>query len=200
MNTDYLKWAGGGVMLIIWAIVVLLGKDTTPGAQGLIQFIQMSLVGLGAHGLTVSGTRGDGSAAASATPAPVAGVALPNGDQRPHLFVPGQTGSITWGLVVILTLLTLALCWVLSGCTTTMAAYETAATKEIKASDDNLISNYKALFCALPYSAIVRNPEIIPGVKALCLPGGNMTNPADLLPSPSAPVQVQIVPPPSAAK
>lgn len=89
---DYMKWIGGGVMLLIWTAIVLSGHATADGAQSLILFIQASLVGLGAHGLTVSGTRSvDGPTTPQAAPN---GTLLPNGTARPPLYVPaGQSGK-----------------------------------------------------------------------------------------------------------
>lgn len=72
----------------------------------------------------------------------------------------------------------------LSGCATQMQlvkGYESAAAISLRAAEDNQLGVLTFGLCATPYSAIVRHPEIVPGVMALCLPGGNLSNPANLL-------------------
>lgn len=73
---------------------------------------------------------------------------------------------------------------VLSGCAGLQQAvtgYESAALAGAKASNDNIIQVWKVAACATPFSAAVRNPEIIPALKALCLPAGAAASPVTLL-------------------
>jgi hypothetical protein len=72
----------------------------------------------------------------------------------------------------------------LAACTTTTASlyrgYATDAKAGIQTWDDNAIATLKDVFCAQPYSAIQRHPEIQPGVSALCgqLASGSSIDPA----------------------
>lgn len=68
----------------------------------------------------------------------------------------------------------------LSGCSTVMTGYEAAAVKSIKAADDNQIMLWTVAACATPYSAAIRNPQVIPALKALCLPNGTDAAPATM--------------------
>jgi hypothetical protein len=81
----------------------------------------------------------------------------------------------------------------LAGCTTTamtaVTGYETAAVKGVQAVNDNAIQVWKTAACATPLSAVLRNPDIIPGLKALCLPGGNASDPNTLLVEPVKPAK-----------
>lgn len=73
----------------------------------------------------------------------------------------------------------------LSGCTTVaqqaVTGYEAAALKSIQAADDNAIAVWSTMACATPYSAAIRNAQIVPALKALCLPAGSQSSPATLL-------------------
>lgn len=75
----------------------------------------------------------------------------------------------------------LGVCLFSAGCTTTMTAYEGAALQQVKAADDNAIRVWSAAACGTPYSAAIRNPDVIPALKALCLPAGSAADPATLL-------------------
>ncbi len=60
-------------------------------------------------------------------------------------------------------------------------AGEASAAVNLRAAEDNNLKVLVFGICATPYSAIIRHPEIVPGVGALCLPNGNLSNPANLL-------------------
>lgn len=72
----------------------------------------------------------------------------------------------------------------LSGCASVQQAvhgYGAAAIVAIKAAEDDNIAFWKANACSTPLSAAIRHPEIIPALRALCLPGGAAANPVGLL-------------------
>lgn len=68
----------------------------------------------------------------------------------------------------------------LAGCSTVMTGYEATAVKAVKAADDNQIMLWTVAACATPYSAAIRNPQVIPALKALCLPNGADAAPATM--------------------
>lgn len=80
-------------------------------------------------------------------------------------------------LFILLSALSLTGC---AGLNQAIQAYGAVAVTNAKAANDTLIDGYKVGICALPFSAIQRNPEIIPAVRALCVPSGN-SNAAELL-------------------
>ncbi len=49
-------------------------------------------------------------------------------------------------------------------------AYGTIAVQDAKAANDTVIAGWTIAACATPYSAILRNPEIIPALQSLCGP------------------------------
>jgi len=67
-----------------------------------------------------------------------------------------------------------------------VTGYEAAAIKGVTALQDNALTSWVVLGCATPISAAIRHPEIIPALKALCLPGGSASNPSALLDVPQA--------------
>ena len=72
----------------------------------------------------------------------------------------------------------------LSGCASVQQAvhgYGAAAIVAIRNAEDDNISFWKANACGTPLSAAIRHPEIIPALRALCLPGGMASSPAGLL-------------------
>ncbi len=72
----------------------------------------------------------------------------------------------------------------LSGCASYQSAinaYETTAIKDIQAAEDNNIALWSANACGTPLSAAIRHPNIVPALKALCLPAGMESSPAILL-------------------
>jgi hypothetical protein len=80
-------------------------------------------------------------------------------------------------------LLLIALLLCLTACSIQPAINGAAASlvTGIKAAEDANINLWKLNVCGTPYSAVIRHPEIVPAVKALCLPQGDEANPANLL-------------------
>ena len=73
----------------------------------------------------------------------------------------------------------------LSGCASVQQAvhgYGAAAIVAIRNAEDSNIAFWKVNACGTPLSAAIRHPEIIPALRALCLPGGAASNPAGILP------------------
>lgn len=73
---------------------------------------------------------------------------------------------------------------VISGCASVQQAvhgYGAAAIVAIRAAEDDNIALWTANACGTPLSAAIRHPEIIPALRALCLPGGTASSPAGLL-------------------
>ncbi len=64
-----------------------------------------------------------------------------------------------------------------------ITGYESAAIKGIQAAEDNNVRMWTANACGTPFSAAIRNPSIVPALKALCLPAGGGVNPTSLLDS-----------------
>lgn len=156
-----------------WYSLVYFGK-ADPGS--FVSTLQLLLGALIAHLINKS--------ALGTEPAPTA--------EKPPVVAPKEGGYIRWGMLALLLLL--------SACATGYRVALDSGLAQARAADDNLVLTYKAAICALPLSAILRNADIIPGIKALCLPGGNMSDPNGILPTgPSGPVQVQIVQPPANA-
>lgn len=78
----------------------------------------------------------------------------------------------------------IALVLLLSGCASqlqALSAYQDAAAVSLRAAEDANIRTWLFNACATPISAAVRHPEIVPGLKALCLPAGTENSPALLL-------------------
>ncbi len=67
----------------------------------------------------------------------------------------------------------------LSGCTA-LNVLEQKAVSNIKDADDHIIAVWSTAACATPFSAVMRNPQIVPAMRALCVPQ-NAVTPADLL-------------------
>lgn len=68
-------------------------------------------------------------------------------------------------------LLMLALLGSLSGCGSMIQAvnaYGAVAVTDARAANDTVIAGWTLTACATPVSAAIRNPEIIPALKALC--------------------------------
>lgn len=81
-------------------------------------------------------------------------------------------------LIVSILLIALSGC---AGIQQGLTGYESAAYAGAKASNDNVIAVWKVAACATPFSAAVRNPDIIPALKVLCLPAGASASPITLL-------------------
>ena len=72
----------------------------------------------------------------------------------------------------------------ISGCAGVQQAihgYGSDAISSIRAAEDDHIALWKVTACGTPLSAAIRHPEIIPALRALCLPGGSATRPDGLL-------------------
>ena len=59
--------------------------------------------------------------------------------------------------------------------------YESAGLVSIKAANDNLIQVEVTALCGLPYSAILRHPELWDVLPKLCAPGADRATPVTLL-------------------
>ena len=73
----------------------------------------------------------------------------------------------------------------LSGCSgvqQSIHGYGSAAIASIKEAEDDNISLWTAAACGTPLSAAIRNPQVIPALRALCLPVWSAANPAGILP------------------
>ncbi len=73
----------------------------------------------------------------------------------------------------------------ISGCAGVQQAihgYGSAAIASIKAAEDDNIALWTVNACGTPLSAAIRNPQIIPALRALCLPGGSAASPSGILP------------------
>ncbi len=81
------------------------------------------------------------------------------------------------------TIVMLALAGALCGCGSMIQAvnaYGTVAVSDAKAANDTLIAGWTVAACATPISAALRNPQIIPAIKLLCFPAGDVA-PTELL-------------------
>ena len=74
----------------------------------------------------------------------------------------------------------------ISGCSTIQQAlhgYGSAAVTSIKAAEDDNIALWTINACGTPLSAAIRNPQVIPALRVLCIPGGAGSSPSLLLES-----------------
>lgn len=70
-----------------------------------------------------------------------------------------------------------------------VSGYNASAVVTVQTTDDNAIKIWTEAACATPVGAVIRHPEIVAGVKAICLPGGS-TNAGTLLDAiPQAPAK-----------
>lgn len=63
--------------------------------------------------------------------------------------------------------------FLLTGCGSMLQAvnaYGTIAVDNAKSANDTIIAGWTTAACATPISAAMRNPQIIPALRALCLP------------------------------
>ena len=84
--------------------------------------------------------------------------------------------------------LLIALISSISGCASYQQAVDggmTAAAVSLRAAEDTNIHLWTFNACATPLSAAIRNPQIIPALRALCLPGGGQSSPILLLEVPT---------------
>ena len=92
--------------------------------------------------------------------------------------------TVIWATWIVSVIAIFSLMSQLGGCASQQNAInslESSAIVTIRAAEDNNIRMWSANACGTPYSAAIRNPAIVPALKALCLPGGNATDPASLL-------------------
>lgn len=71
---------------------------------------------------------------------------------------------------------TLALAVSTAGCASVsqaVNAYGAVAVSGAQAANDTIIAANKVALCAIPISALVRHPELVPAVRALCMPRGD---------------------------
>ena len=86
------------------------------------------------------------------------------------------------------TLIALIIAASLTGCASYQQAVDggmTAAAVSLRAAEDTNIHLWTFNACATPLSAAIRNPQIIPALRALCLPGGGQSSPILLLEVPA---------------
>lgn len=139
-----------------WTAIVF---NKVPGADQIVTYIQIGLGTLSGHVLTMLNP---GRAGGSAAPTNQAGFASP------------------FLLIVIA-----AVVATLSGCASfqqAVDAYGTTAITSAKHANDSLIVAWSTAACATPISAALRNPQIIPALRVLCMPGAE-ANPSSLLDS-----------------
>lgn len=76
----------------------------------------------------------------------------------------------------IVAIVLLAFSAMLSGCASVsqaVGAYGSVVVSSAQAANDNIIAANKVALCATPVSALVRHPELVPAVRALCMPRGD---------------------------
>ena len=72
----------------------------------------------------------------------------------------------------------------LAGCASQIQAvkgFNSAAAVSLRAAEDVHLEALTFELCATPLSAAIRHPDIVPGLRAICLPGGTDTSPITLL-------------------
>jgi hypothetical protein len=151
VNDKYIKLAIGLILFVTWVALVVFH---VPGTEDIILAIKAALFGLGVYHL------GDRPTSA---PAPT----------------DKQAGFASLAMLAALAVVAL----LLSGCASfqqALVGYESAAASGMRAADDNVIAVWSTTACATPVSAALRNPQIIPALKVLCMPGGE-TAPVSLL-------------------
>jgi uncharacterized protein YceK len=154
VNNTNIKLFIGILLFSTWLALVVF---KVPDTGDIISGIKLALAGLGVYHL---GDR------------PIVSVTTSPPDK--------QSGRALLGLLVALAVGTVIL---LSGCASFQQAlngYESAALVSTRAANDNVIAVWSTTACATPVSAALRNPQIIPALKVLCMSGGD-TTPASLL-------------------
>jgi PBP1b-binding outer membrane lipoprotein LpoB len=71
-----------------------------------------------------------------------------------------------------------------SGCASiqpTINGYEAAVVTSLRAAEDQHLKVLAFELCATPLSAAIRHPEIVPALRAACIPAGAEASPALLL-------------------
>lgn len=72
----------------------------------------------------------------------------------------------------------------LSGCASQLqfvGAAQKASAVSLRAAEDLNLERLVFMLCGTPLSAAIRNPQLIPGLRNLCLPGGGASSPVLLL-------------------
>lgn len=72
----------------------------------------------------------------------------------------------------------------MTGCATQLQAVSAAQSSSavaLRAAEDIHLKRVAFELCATPVSAAIRNPQVIPAIRAMCLPGGGESSPALLL-------------------
>lgn len=153
-----MKFIAGILGLVIWSWLAYL--KMTP-IEPLIDLLKMGLGGLIVHMLQNDGAT---PAVASFAPTPAAAPAAQSG--RSLWFYPALVAVVALGAM-------------LSGCSTAMVAYESAAYEQAKAVADNHVRITTAMICATPIDAAIRN-NFIPIAKVACQPQGGQNGLEDL--------------------
>jgi hypothetical protein len=189
-NLFTLMLYGFGFLVLFVAWMLMLYFPPKAGATEAITYIVGALGTLAGHIFTKAG-----SGSRSVTHQ-VDGVSV---TERATGAAAAQGGFISWQLLALIAIAVLA--GSLAGCASVSqaaAGYGAAVKKDVELVNDNTITTLSTLICATPLSAILRHPEIVPGLKALCLPGG-AANPSDLLDG-KTPITVNVtVPAPAPA-
>jgi hypothetical protein len=72
----------------------------------------------------------------------------------------------------------------LTGCASlnqAYSAYGASSLVGVQGAEDNVIKTWTVAACSTPLDAAIRNPQIVPALQALCIPGGSQSSPASLL-------------------
>lgn len=152
MKNTYIKLAIGAMLFATWLGLILFNIH---GAEDLITAIKAALFGLGVYHL---------------------------GDRPGPPPAPAGRESGRASLLMMITLAAGAL--LLAGCASVQQAlngYESAASVSIDAANDNAVKVWKYQACQIPVSAAIRNPDVVPAIKALCVPGSSSSTAASLL-------------------
>jgi hypothetical protein len=91
-----------------------------------------------------------------------------------HGMATGGSGSAQGGfasvrLLAVIAAIALGLS-LLGGCAA-VKGYEAIAQDGVKQANDNALQVWAVAGCAMPYSAILRNPQVIPALQTLCTSG-----------------------------
>lgn len=103
---------------------------------------------------------------------------------------PGFRLAISGFTLVVFVLFAIAVAASLTGCGAIQPAlngYESAAASGLDAANDNAVKVWRYQVCATPVSAALRNPDIVPAIKALCMPAAGAAAASTLLDAPAKP-------------
>lgn len=110
----------------------------------------------------------------------VIGLALRDLPTAPNSPQDKQSGHASPAMLAVAAALVL----LLTGCAgfqQAVAGYQTAVVRGAQAMNDNTIQVWSTAACATPLSAVLRNPQVIPALKVLCLPAASTSDAAALL-------------------